>query len=186
MLTEWVVVSKRQVPSCSDGLRHLHTMSIQTNTTNVNSPSITNDDQPFIGSGLLSDEEEKESTNYLTDKQRRVVLATSALYEDPEISFSKIARHADVSTTYVRQVLIKFINRHDLPAACKALHRCTPTKTYGDLTDLQRQIVHEIVVSPDQTDTEIAERFDCSISHVRLTRVIYNDIVEQKREEICS
>jgi hypothetical protein len=122
----------------------------------------------------------------ITDAQRRVLLAASAFAGRHDVSFLAIAEHADVAPTYVRYVLVQFIDRHDLPAACKVLERCTPTKTYDDLTSMQRQIMNELVVNPEQTDQRIADRVGCSSSHVQHTRVIYGDMVDERRQKVCA
>jgi hypothetical protein len=148
-------------------------------TTDSIDPMTTADPQPFMGSELLTDSD-------ITEKQRRVLLATSAFAGRHDVSFYGIAQHADVSTNYVRYVLVQFIDRHDLPAACRVLERCTPTKTYDDLTSMQRNIINELLVNPEQTDREIAEIVGCSNSHVQHTRIIYGDMVDERRQKVCA
>ncbi len=154
-----------------------------TDDTQSTEPSIDNNDsRPFINSDLLIEEANEEN---VTDKQRRVLLAASALYDNPDVSFSMIARNAGVSTTYVRYVLVQHVDRTELPADCRIFDRCTPNKTYDDLTSMQRQIVNELALNDDISNTEVADRVECTVKHVQTTGVIYGDIVQQKRYEHC-
>jgi hypothetical protein len=151
-----------------------------TNTTDSTEPMTTADPQPFIGSdGILPNLD-------ITQKQRLVLVTSMAYAGRHDVSFSAIAEDANVSVSYVRYVLVQFIDRHDLPAACNVLERCTPTKTYDDLTLMQRNIINELLVNPEQTDREIAEIVGCSNSHVQHTRIIYGDMVESRRQKVCA
>jgi hypothetical protein len=157
-------------------------MSVNSANTTTSSTDLNNtvERQPFIDSDLIV------NSDQLTEKQHRVLLSTSMYAGRTDVSFSAIARNARVSTTYVRMVLIKFIDRQDLPAACKVFDRCTPTKGYDDLTETQRTIVNETVVNPDSSRSEIAEVADCTYNHVRATQVIYDDIIQERRKKVCA
>jgi len=154
-------------------------MSIDnTSTTSSTDLTITNNEPLFIGSDVMMSDD-------LTQKQRSVLLAASSLYSSPDVSISAIGRHADVAPNYARYVLATYMERFELPSDCNLLERCTATKSYDDLTDIQRQIVNERALHDDFTETEIADEVGCTQSMVHQTLVFYDDIVEQLRDDLC-
>lgn len=160
-------------------------MSINTAATNDSTdtelPETNFDSKSLINSDILVSE------NQITDKQRRILLATEAFVGRSDVSFSAIARNAGVSVTYVRNTLAKYMSRQLLPVDCRTVaERCCSRKSYDNLTEMQRQIINEKVINSSMSYTEIAEVVDCSISYVRSTIILFSDIVESKRVEICN
>jgi predicted DNA-binding protein YlxM (UPF0122 family) len=134
----------------------------------------------LINSDILINE------SLLTDKQRRVLLATEAFAGRDDVSINAIARNAGVNDCYVTLVLCKFMERDMLPTQCHhAVNKCIPNKTYDDLTEMQRSIVNEVVMNPDMSNDEIADVVGCCNSHVYETKVRYADIIAGKRDDLC-
>jgi len=151
----------------------------QAASTDTELPETDFEQESLINSDLLVNED------LLTDKQRRVVLATEAFVGRDDVSFSAIAQNAGVSVGHVRMTLRKFIDRKNLPADCRFGKLCSPLRDYDDLTEIQRTVVNERVVNPSMPIQQIAETADCSVSHARYTLEMYADIVESKRDKLC-
>lgn len=137
-------------------------------------------EESLINSDILVNE------SLLTDKQRRVLLATEAFAGRDDVSINAIARNAGVNGCYVTLVLCKFMDRDMLPTQCHhAVNECIPNKNYDDLTEMQRSIVNETVMNPNMSNAEIADIVGCCNSHVYETKVRYADIIEAKRDDLC-
>lgn len=137
-------------------------------------------EESLINSDILVNE------SLLTDKQRRVLLATEAFAGRDDVSINAIARNAGVDNNYVTIVLCSFMDRDMLPAQCRyAASKCVRNKTYDDLTEKQRSIVNEAVMNPDMSNTEISNVVGCSDGYVYVTKVKYADIIEAKRDDLC-
>lgn len=148
-------------------------------TDSTDLPETNFQSQSLINSDILV------NRDLLTDKQRRVLLATEAFVGRDDVSFTAIARNAGVSVTHVRMTLRKFIDRKNLPADCRFGELCSPLRDYDDLTETQRTIINERVVNPDMSQQSIADVAECSYTHVYGTLEMYADIVEEKRAALC-
>jgi len=157
-----------------------------TSDSNTSSVSTESPETPVSTDAHLACEPEAlEEMN--TDKQRSILLAASHVANMPieERSISKIGQMSNAFNTQVKETLAKVMDRESFPAACRIASRCTRSKTYDDLTEKQRRIVNESVVNPDMSMSDVADVVDCSGNHVRLTRILYSDIIEEKRTAVC-
>lgn len=115
-----------------------------------------------------------------TEKQRFILLSSRDAVLRDETSLRGIARLSDTTRQYVKTALTKYIHRRDLPAACAIATRCTPTKTYDDLTRVQQRIINETIINQDQTRGEIADLIGCSKSHIGNTQRWYSDLIKER------
>jgi DNA-directed RNA polymerase specialized sigma subunit len=149
-----------------------------TNNTQLDDNTET-DDSSILDNTIVVNEE------YITDKQRRVLMATQVLVEHKDPSASEIARTAGVSQTYVPYVLSRYVSREDLPSHCTLGSECISNKSYENLTDSQRRIINERAVNPDATYEETAQTVGVSNQFVSTTVRQYADILAEKRSEAC-
>lgn len=118
-----------------------------------------------------------------TEKQRFILLAARDAVLRENHSIRGLGRFCDTSRKYVKNALAKYIHRHDLPAACAIATRCTPTKTYEDLTRLQKRIINETIINQEHSQQEIADVVNCSEGHVAYTQRVYADLIHQRTPE---
>lgn len=153
-------------------------MSIEANNMTADEQDVPNNSdetQTLIGGDVFTGDS-------LTDAQRRVLLAAEALRGSDDLSFAEIARHADVTQTYVPEVLIDYMDRQDFRCVFSG---CLANRSYETLTDLQRQVVNEIIVAQENNNCAVARQVDCSPNYVRYVSVMFHDIIEARREAIC-